>query len=65
MIKIVPLSVLLEQTQATSVGTLSCVYYVVWLVEINLIIVPYYLSLRLGFQTHLDDVPGLIVEQTM
>lgn len=65
VIKIVALCVFLEQAQTTSIRTLSRVYNVVWLIEINLIIVPYYLTLRLRFQTHLDDVSGLIVEQTV
>tara|TARA_B110001450_G_C17600412_1_gene472755 strand:+ start:402 stop:539 length:138 start_codon:yes stop_codon:yes gene_type:complete len=33
--------------------------------EINLVFIPDDLALRLGFERHLDDVSGLVIEKTM
>lgn len=65
MIKVVAFRVLFEQAEAASIGVLLGVDYVVRFVEVNLVIVPDNLSLRLSLQTHFHDVPRLVVEQTV
>jgi hypothetical protein len=56
MVQVVALGVLLEEAEAAGIWVLSLINYIVRLVEIDLIIVPYYLTLRLSLQTHLYDV---------
>lgn len=56
VIQVVPLGILLQKAEAASVGTLCLVDDIIGFIEIDLIIVAYYLSLRLRLETHLDDV---------
>ena len=65
MVQEVAFLVFFEQAQASRVGVLLGVDNVVRFVEVNLVIVPDDLSLRLSLQTHLHDVPRLVVEQTV
>lgn len=65
VIQVVALCVLLEEAETPSIGVLSLIDDIVWLVEVNLIVISYYLSLRLCFQAHLHDVPGFVVEETV
>ena len=44
---------------------LNCVDHVIGLCEINLVLVSDDLTLGLGFQRHLNDVSGFIVEEPM
>ena len=57
MVKVVSFCIFLKKTETTCVRTLLLINHVIWLIEVNLIIVSYYLTLRLGFQTHFNDVP--------
>ena len=65
MVQVISFGILLEKTETASVGTRCLVNNVVGLIEVNLIVVAYYLSLGLGLQTHLDDVSRLVVEQAV
>lgn len=56
MIEIVAFSILFQEAQAAGVRALCGIDDIVWLVEVNLVIIAYYLTLRLGLQAHLDDV---------
>ena len=56
MVQVVALSVFLKKAETASVGVLHIVDHIVRLVEIYLIIVAYYLALRLGLQAHFYDV---------
>ena len=62
VIKIISFLILFKQAEATGIGVSSLINNVVGLIEIDLIIVAYYLTLGLGFQTHLYDVTRLVVE---
>lgn len=56
VVQVVALGVLLQETQAAGIWVLGGVNHIVRLVEVNLIIIAYYLTLRLRLQTHLNDV---------
>lgn len=57
--------VLLEQTQTLGVGLLDGVDEVLDLGEVDLVLVSDDLALGLGLETHLDDVPGLVIEESV
>jgi len=38
---------------------------VIRLCEVNLVLIPDDLALRLGLERHFHDVPGLVIEQAM
>ena len=63
MIQVVAFCILLQETEASGVWTLSLVDDIVGLVEIYLVVVANNLALRLSLQTHLHDVARLVVEQ--
>lgn len=56
MVEVVTLSVFLEETEAAGVWVLSLINNIVGLVKIYLIIITYYLTLRLCLQAHFDNV---------
>lgn len=57
--------VFFQQAKALGFWFLNLVNDVVEFCKIDLILVPDDLTLGLGLQTHLDDIPRLVVEQTM
>jgi len=65
VVQVVTFVVFFEETEAASVRILCRIDYIVWFVEIDLIVVANNLALGLRLQTHLDDVPGLVVEKTV
>jgi hypothetical protein len=65
VVEVVAIVVFFKEAEATSVGVLCRVDNIIWLVEIDLIVVANNLPLWLCLQTHLDDVPGLIVEKSV
>ena len=65
VIEIVAFRVLLEQAEAHTVWMLNWVNHMVWLGEINLVFVSNDLTLRLGFQTHFNYIPRLVIEEAM
>lgn len=65
MVKIVSLGVLFQQTKRSAVRMLNGVNHMIRFRKIDLVIVSNDLALRLSFETHLDDIPGLIVKKTM
>ena len=65
MVQVEALLVLFQEAQRFSVGMLHMINDVIRLGEVDLIVVPDDLTLALSLQAHFDDVPGLIVEQTM
>ena len=65
MIQIIAFRIFFEQAQAPSVRIRNWVDLVVRLGEINLVIISNDLSLRLSFQTHLDNVSALVIEEAV
>jgi len=65
MVQIVTLVVFLEKAETTSVRVRCRVNHIVWLIEIDLVIISNDLSLWLSFQTHFHNVPRLIVEKAV
>lgn len=56
VVEVVTLSIFLEETEAAGVRVGSLINNIVGLVKIYLIIITYYLTLRLCLQAHLDNV---------
>jgi hypothetical protein len=54
-----------ELAQTTTIWMLNSIDNVVWLSKVDLVFISNDLSLRLGLQTHLNDISRLIVKQTM
>lgn len=65
MIQIVALGILLQEAEAHAIRVLHLINDVIRLGKIDLILVPDDLALRLGFQTHFDNIPRLVVEEAM
>ena len=65
MVEVVTLCVLLQETERLSAGSLDSIDHVIKFSKINLIIVSNNLTLALGLQTHLYNVSGLVVEETV
>lgn len=65
MVQVVAFLVLLELAQAPTVGVLDGVDDVVGLCEVDLILVADDLTLGLGLQAHLHDIPRLVIEQSV
>lgn len=62
VVKIVAFGIFLQKAETASIRTLLIVDLVIRLVKIYLIVIPDDLTLGLGFQAHLDDVTGLVIE---
>ena len=56
VIQVEALGVLLKKTQGLAVGVLNLVDDMVWLCEIDLVVVPDDLPLALGLQAHFDNI---------
>ena len=65
MVQVVAFVVFFEQAEAASVRILCRVDNIIWFVEIDLIVVANNLTLGLSLQTHLDDVPRLVIEKSV
>lgn len=65
MIQEITFFIFLELAETSTVWVLDLVDDMIRLSEINLVLIPDDLALRLGFERHLDDVSGLVIEKTM
>ena len=65
MVEIKLTIIFFELAQTATIWMLNSIDNVVWLGEVNLVFIPDDLALRLGLETHFDNISGFIVEQTM